>query len=218
MPEQKAEEILEQIWIAQEQKREVTREGLEDKEEESLDEALLHSMEQDGLVRIAGDVVSLTREGERQASEIIRRHRLAERLMNDVLEMKEETAESAACQFEHMLPREVTESICALLGHPKTCPHGHAIPPGECCRRATAEVRPVVVSLNKMKTGAEGKVAYIATLHHHRLDKLAAFGLLPGASIRLHQRQPSFVIEIGETTIAIDEETAGDIYVRQAGR
>ena len=218
MPEQKAEEILEQIWIAEEQKREATRESLEDHEEESLDEALLRSMEEDGLVRFNGDVVTLTTEGRRRAAEIIRRHRLAERLMRDVLEVKEQTAESAACQFEHMLPVEVTESICTLLGHPKKCPHGHAIPPGECCRRAVAEARPVVAPLSKMKSGTEGTVAYIASLHHHRLDKLAAFGLLPGARIRLHQRQPSFVIQIGETTIAIDEETAGDIYVRQGGK
>ena len=218
MPEQKAEEILEQIWIAEEQKREATRESLEDHEEESLDEALLRSMEQDGLVRFNGDVVTLTTEGRQRAGEVIRRHRLAERLMSDVLEVAEQPAESAACEFEHMLPVEVTESICTLLGHPKKCPHGHAIPPGECCRRATPEARPVVAPLSKMKSGAEGTVAYIASIHHHRLDKLAAFGLLPGAHIRLHQRQPSFVIQIGETTIAIDEETAGDIYVRQGGR
>ena len=218
MPEQKAEEILEQIWIAEEHKREATRESLEDKEEQSLDEALLRSMQEDGLVEISGDVVSLTHEGRRHAAQIIRRHRLAERLLRDVLEMKEQPTESAACQLEHILPVEVMESICTLLGHPKKCPHGHNIPPGQCCLMATPEARPVVAPLSKMKTGMEGKVAYVATHHHQRLDKLAAFGLLPGVHIRLHQRQPSFVIQLGETTIAIDEETAADIYVRQGGK
>jgi DtxR family Mn-dependent transcriptional regulator len=215
MPE-RDDEILELIWIAQERKQPITRTSLEEKEDEPFDEEILQDMERDGLVKLRGEEIALTDEGGRRAAQIIRRHRLAERLMRDVLEMKEQPTESAACEFEHILSVEVMESICTLLGHPKKCPHGHAIPPGECCPRAGDEVRPVVAPLNRMKTGTEGTVAYIATHHHHRLDKLAAFGLLPGVKIRLHQRQPSFVIEMGETTLAIDEETAADIYVRQA--
>lgn len=213
---ERVDEILEKIWLAQEKGEEVKLSTFQEADDEPFDAALIKSMESDGLITIEGNSITFTPQGRQRATGILRRHRLAERLMKDVLEMKDSLeTESAACQFEHMLPAEVTECICTLLGHPTTCPHGHPIPPGECCRRAIEEVRPVVIPLSKMKTGSEGTVAYVATQHHRRLDKLATFGLLPGVKIRLHQRQPSFVVQIGETTIAIDEETAADIYVRQ---
>jgi DtxR family Mn-dependent transcriptional regulator len=206
------------MWLAEERRAKLPRATLQERDDEPFDLALLKDMERDGLITANGEDLSLTGEGRTRAAGVIRRHRLAERLMHDVLELKEAVAESAACQFEHMLPEEVTESICTLLGHPKTCPHGHPIPPGACCHRAEDEVRPIVTSLDRMQTGSAGTVAYIATHHHHRLDKLAAFGLMPGARVRLHQRQPSFVIQMGETTIAVDAETAADIYVRQKGQ
>ncbi len=214
MPERRIDEILEQLWIAEEKEQKATRAGLLDHHKNPFDQHVYAKMEHEDLILPTGDTITLTQQGRRRAAEIIRRHRLAERLMRDVLEMREPATESAACQLEHMLSVEAMESICTLLGHPKKCPHGHAVPPGRCCARASHEARPVVTTLTKMQPGKEGTVAYIATHHHHRLDKLAAYGLLPGVRIRLHQRHPSFVIQMGETTIAIDEETAGDIYVR----
>ena len=211
------EEALEGLWSARERGKEQLA-AIQEVTKVTLGPDLLAELTALGLVQAEADRLHLTPAGEDAARQVIRRHRLAERLLHDILHMSVEATEESACEFEHMLADQVTESICTLLGHPKKCPHGHAIPPGECCRRAVAEARPVVAPLSKMKSGTEGTVAYIASLHHHRLDKLAAFGLLPGVHIRLHQRQPSFVIQLGETTIAIDEETAADIYVRQGGK
>lgn len=79
-------------------------------------------------------VVELTDRGQRRAADVIRRHRLAERLFTESLGMQdEEEVEEQACKFEHVLSPEATDKICAFLGHPKTCPHGAPIPPGECC-------------------------------------------------------------------------------------
>ena len=79
-------------------------------------------------------IVQLTPRGRDRASSIIRRHRLAERLFTDSLAMDSETEiEQQACKFEHILSPGATDKICAFLGHPKTCPHGAAIPPGPCC-------------------------------------------------------------------------------------
>ena len=81
-------------------------------------------------------VVELTVRGRQRAADIIRRHRLAERLFTDSLAMDSETEiEQQACKFEHILSAEATDKICAFLGHPKTCPHGSPIPPGPCCGR-----------------------------------------------------------------------------------
>ena len=85
-------------------------------------------------VRLAENQVQLTDEGEVRARSVIRRHRLAERLFMDVLAIRDDAAvETNACTFEHILSPEVTDRICTFLGHPKTCPHGSPIPPGECC-------------------------------------------------------------------------------------
>jgi putative ABC transport system ATP-binding protein len=81
-------------------------------------------------------IVELTARGRQRAADIIRRHRLAERLFTDSLAMDSESEiEQQACKFEHILSPEATDKICAFLGHPRTCPHGAPIPPGPCCGR-----------------------------------------------------------------------------------
>jgi DtxR family Mn-dependent transcriptional regulator len=87
-----------------------------------------------GLVTVHGAEIAFTPKGEERARSVIRRHRLAERLFMDVLALRDEgSIEKNACTFEHILSAEVTDRICAFLGHPRTCPHGSPIPPGECC-------------------------------------------------------------------------------------
>jgi len=85
-------------------------------------------------------IVELTTRGRQRAADIIRRHRLAERLFTDSLAMDSETEiEQQACKFEHILSAEATDKICAFLGHPRTCPHGSPIPPGPCCGKPIAD-------------------------------------------------------------------------------
>jgi putative ABC transport system ATP-binding protein len=93
-------------------------------------------------------IVELTPRGRQRAADIIRRHRLAERLFTDSLALDSETEiEQQACKFEHILSPEATDKICAFLGHPRTCPHGAPIPPGSCCgKRADLASVPVAKS------------------------------------------------------------------------
>jgi len=80
-------------------------------------------------------IVELTDRGQQRAADIIRRHRLAERLFTDSLALESESEiEQQACKFEHILSPGATDKICTFLGHPKTCPHGAPIPEGACCR------------------------------------------------------------------------------------
>jgi putative ABC transport system ATP-binding protein len=82
-------------------------------------------------------IVELTPRGRQRAADIIRRHRLAERLFTDSLALDSETEiEQQACKFEHILSPEATDKICSFLGHPRTCPHGAPIPPGACCGKS----------------------------------------------------------------------------------
>ena len=79
-------------------------------------------------------IIELTPRGRQRAADVIRRHRLAERLFTDSLALDSETEiEQQACKFEHILSPEATDKICTFLGHPETCPHGAPIPRGQCC-------------------------------------------------------------------------------------
>ena len=60
-------------------------------------------------------------------------HRLAERLFKDTFAIEDSEAHTQACKFEHIISPELDHKICTFLGHPKTCPHGNPIPPGDCC-------------------------------------------------------------------------------------
>ncbi len=86
-------------------------------------------------------IVELTLRGRQRAADVIRRHRLAERLFTDSLALDSESEiEQQACKFEHILSPEATDKICTFLGHPRTCPHGAPIPPGPCCDRSSSEL------------------------------------------------------------------------------
>jgi len=174
----------------------------------------LRELETGGYILLDGPHVRLTADGERRAREVVRRHRLTERLFHDILLMSEEATERQACEFEHILSPEATESVCTLLGHPPTCPHGKPIPPGDCCGAFRRTVRPLVTGLPSFDLGVRGRIVFIAPRFHDRMDRLAALGVIPGSEIRLHQRSPAFVIEVGETTIALDPEIAGEIFVK----
>jgi DtxR family Mn-dependent transcriptional regulator len=175
----------------------------------------LSELAEAGLLTLEGTRVSLTAEGEPVAKSVVRRHRLAERLFKDLLALDEGTMNSQACEFEHILSPEATDSVCTLLGHPPTCPHGKPIPPGSCCSTFQKTVRPLVTGLESFELGAAGRIVFIAPKFHDRMDRLAALGVIPGSEIRLHQRAPSYVIEVGETTIALDPEIAREVFVKR---
>jgi DtxR family Mn-dependent transcriptional regulator len=171
-----------------------------------------------GLLRLDGERVALTDPGNVRARGVIRRHRLAERLFRDLLDLSEGAAESQACEFEHILSPEATDSVCTLLGHPPTCPHGKSIPPGDCCSAAHRSVQSLVTGLPHFPIGETGRIVFIAPRFHERMDKLAALGVVPGSEVRLHQRAPAYVLDIGETTVAIDPEIASEIFLKRVDR
>jgi putative ABC transport system ATP-binding protein len=82
-------------------------------------------------------MIVFTEKGRKRAEDVIRRHRLAERLFTETFHVNDEKeVAEQACRFEHILSPEATDSICSFLGHPRTCPHGSPIPAGECCLEA----------------------------------------------------------------------------------
>ena len=159
--------------------------------------------------------VYLRQEGKEEGRRTIRRHRLAERLMMDVLNIRGETGEDKACQFEHLLNEEVDVKVCTMLNHPATCPHGKPIPPGECCDEAQKKGDLGVVPLTELKSGEEGEIAYIQTEDDKKMQKLMAMGVLPGNRIVLIQSFPSYIFRVGFSEFAIDTTMAREIFVRR---
>jgi DtxR family transcriptional regulator, Mn-dependent transcriptional regulator len=211
---QQREEVLEFIWTMREAGKSRLPEILENCPEEGIED-ILAGMEHDGWILVQDGEVIFQQEGEKRGLEVIRRHRLAERLLSEAFALEEKDFESSACQFEHILSPQVLESVCSFLGHPPVCPHGRPIPPGPCCARFKREVEPLVRPVPDLKLGEEGRVVFITPKSKGRLERLSSLGLVPGSVIRLAQKRPSYVIEIGETTLALDEEIAKEIYVKR---
>ncbi|MBN1165381.1 MAG: metal-dependent transcriptional regulator [Candidatus Krumholzibacteriota bacterium] len=209
------DEALETLWTLEERGEKALEDRiLSGNSRGILDKALLSRMIEENLLREENGIYSFTDQGRERGKGIIRRHRLAERLLTDVLNIKEDIrVESDACCFEHFLSPEVTDHICILLGHPRYCPHGNKIPPGKCCERAARQVETAVVSLRDLKPGESGRILYISTKQHSRLDRLTAMGLFPGSSIKVHQCEPLFVVFLDEIQIALDKGIVEEIYV-----
>lgn len=161
-----------------------------------------------------GAYLRLTEAGRPEAQMAVRRRRLAERLLADVLATEEHVLSERACRLEHALMDGIDESICTLLGHPRFCPHGRPIPPGGCCEEMRETVSRLIAPLCDLHPGQSGTIAYIQMKNPNRLQKLMAMGILPGEKITLLRRAPSFVFQVGFTQFAVDEDIASDIYVR----
>jgi DtxR family Mn-dependent transcriptional regulator len=206
------DEILEAIWKCREDGDKTVEQVLVKAEGEASLELIKYT-EQKGLVRVSGEDIFLTDEGDKRAARLIRRHRLAERLFTDILGVSEEACEEAACYFEHGVVAEVTESLCTLLGHPRECPDGKPIPLGDCCRQQRTEVGRAMIALAEASCGESYKVAYVRPREHDRLHMLLSTGISPGVKVRIHQKSPVLVVEVETSEFAMDHEVAEDIYV-----
>jgi DtxR family Mn-dependent transcriptional regulator len=207
------DECLERLWHLRERGAALTLAGAAAAE---MREPLLRELAAAGLVWIdEAGALALTAAGEEHARRLIRCHRIAERLIFDVLG---ESAESSACEFEHLVETGVVDSICTLLGHPRECPHGYPIPEGDCCRRSAEVVRRRVVPLPELALGEKARIAWVSSGTDERLHALSSLQIRPGAVVTLHQTRPSVVIEVEGASIAIDEAVAAAINVWEPER
>ena len=206
-----AEEILETMWVHTVEEEKGHMELSVARGEPAIDELLKAD-----YIKLAGEKLAFTEKGRGEGRAIVRRHRLAERLFTDILDIKKNLVHPVSCRFEHLLHEGIEENICILLGHPRTCPHGRAIPEGECCRKSREVIDKIISPLDKLKANQKGRVAYIHTKDPKRLQKLMAMGVLPGMTITLIQRFPSYVFQIGQSQFAVDKDLAEAIFIRLA--
>jgi len=121
--------------------------------------------------------VTLTESGEEVALALLRRHRLWERFLTDMLELPWDAAHEIAGGLEHVATEQVTERLAAFLGSPQACPHGGPIPPQA---RSKEEL-----CLRSVPVGAEARVSRIAPETPERLRLAADWLLTPGRDLRV---------------------------------
>jgi len=181
-------------------------------------EEVLEKLQKMEYIRIEKNDVVFAEKGKERAIHVIRSHRLAERLLKDVVDFQDDAIlEQQACNFEHTIDDSVEAAICTLLGHPKICPHGFAIPPGPCCKAAATEIEPIIKSLNELDVGEEGRCLYFTSDKNKEMHRLMSIGIIPGVQLRVHQKMPfngPIVIQIDQTQYALDPSIAKNIYVR----
>lgn len=208
---QKREEYLERLWSMKEEERD-SMDSLKGAVGGKVDTSMIDQLASEGLVELTEDnkKIVLTKKGEDDARRIIRAHRLAERLIYDVLGGE---FESGACEFEHTIATELLDSICTLLGHPKQCPHGNPVPKGDCCKCSARTAESSVIPLTELEIGKYGRVAYINYKNEQQFHKIDALQIRPGAIVKLLQKYPSYVIECENANIALDREVASNISI-----
>jgi DtxR family Mn-dependent transcriptional regulator len=205
------DECLERLWHRRELGIAATAAAAGTGTADELGDDCIRALSAVALVDVGTDgQFRFSPEGERRARQLVRSHRLAERLVQDVLG---QSAEPSACEFEHLLGTEVVDAICTLLGHPRECPHGYPIPPGECCERSAQTVTRQVKLLADMAIGASGRIAWVYARSDAQLHALDSLQLRPGAMVTLHQRRPSFVVECEGAHLALDDTLAREINV-----
>lgn len=154
--------------------------------------------------------VKLTAKGERLALDILRRHRLAERLLTDILNAEWSTVHESACRLEHALTRDVTTLLEKHLRNPKVCPHGNPIPTED----GTTKEDPCF-PLTHIGLNVVCKVAKIIDEKKDTLLKLANKGIKPNVPIYVIKKSSKhLVLCIAGKERILDSADAANIWVR----
>jgi DtxR family Mn-dependent transcriptional regulator len=154
--------------------------------------------------------VKLTAKGERLALDILRRHRLAERLLTDILNAEWSTVHESACKLEHALTKDVTALLEKHLGNPKVCPHGNPIPTEDGDLKEEQCFPLTQIGLNIVC-----KVAKITDEKQDTLLKLASKGIKPDATIQVVKKDSkNLILRIARKERILAYMDAANIWVK----
>jgi len=210
------EEYLENIYRLQERTRIARTKELAERMYVSLGTvtSTVGMLEKQGLVTHEPyKGVRLTEEGEKTALDVLRRHRLAERLLTDILHVDWSEAHEPACRLEHSLDEEVIKPLGKILGHPKTCPHGNPIP-----REYGAVTREKLQPLTELKLNESGTLIKIVEEDRGLLRHLKSIDLLPGAFVKVEKKIPfdgSIVVRLKDREHTLSSNIASVVWVRK---
>lgn len=156
--------------------------------------------------------VKLEENGLCQALAVIRRHRLWERFLTDMLGLSWDVVHDEACRLEHAASETVTERLADLLDQPESCPHGKPMPPPGCEMVPPTEA----ISLAVLEPGQGGTVAYVGREEPELLRYLEQLHLMPGAEVVVEQVAPfegPLTIRVGDQVSVIGHNAAETIFM-----
>ncbi len=210
------EEYLETIFALEEEGIPVIQARLAerlDKAAPSVSE-MLDRLEADELIERTSRQITMTAQGAALAQGVVRKHRLAERLLVDIIGLDWEKAHVEAGRWEHVISDDVEERLVVLLGNPTTCPHGNPIPGVE-------RIGPTQRRLDEARPGDRIRLERITESVEHEADSLSylgAHGLTPGTTAVIGARAPdgTLTLVVGEDTIALGPAMTQRMYVASA--
>ncbi len=208
------EEYLESIYKLQEQQHPVSISRLAEHLRLSAPSVseMVRKLTVRGLVFHSEKGVCLTDEGKSHARKVIRRHRLSERLLTDILGFKWDEVHDEACRLEHAISSEMEDRIAESLGNPKTCPHGHPIPDKD-----GKLVKEKVKALSELKAREKGIIVSVFEEDPKMLKYLASLGLIPNVCVKVEEVAPfggPLIVSVAGSRYALGKEVASKIKVK----
>jgi DtxR family Mn-dependent transcriptional regulator len=180
-------------------------------------------MERDGLLTVEGDRhLELSPKGRQLATRVMRKHRLAERLLTDIIGLEIEFVHDEACRWEHVMSEQVERRLVELLEHPTESPYGNPIPGlaelGESGQ--DAEFLEGVLPMPKAVSGSVEPIRLVVRRIAEELQKdtevmsvLRRVGALPGNDVLVSQGHDGLVVARQGETAELDVEAAAHIFV-----
>jgi DtxR family Mn-dependent transcriptional regulator len=175
---------------------------------------MIRRLRDEGYVEIRGRSLTLTEQGRYVAESVVRKHRLAERLLTDIIGLPWAKAHLEAGRWEHVISDEVEARLVEILGHPTTCPHGNPIP-------GSGGVRPETIVLSETRQGDHVRLERVTEqmeIDQETLSYLSSHGFLPGTEATVSSRAPdgTLILDLGAQTIALGPGLAQQLFVTAA--
>ncbi|MFD3703089.1 iron dependent repressor, metal binding and dimerization domain protein [Nocardia sp. NPDC058658] len=179
-------------------------------------------MERDGLLLVAGDRhLELTDKGRSMAVSVMRKHRLAERLLVDIIGLDWENVHAEACRWEHVMSEEVERRLIEVLNHPTTSPYGNPIPGlDELGLTDAPAAEEKLIRLSDLPHGALHAVVVRRLAEHIQTDpevigRLREAGVVPDARVTVETKPGAVLITVpGHNGFELSEEMAHAVQVR----
>jgi DtxR family Mn-dependent transcriptional regulator len=177
----------------------------------------LRRMARDGMVRMNNrKEIELTAAGRRAAESIVRRHRIMERWLTDVLGLDWVTADAEAARLEHAVSEVVEQRLYEAIGRPRTCPHGNPIP-------GHSKASPKERRLATLGAGARAAISRVSEVAEREAPLLLAYlderGLIPGREVDVVEVDGigrTIRIRAGKREVTLSHDTAAKLWVMPA--
>lgn len=173
--------------------------------------AMVARLRSDGYLAPHGRTLTLTPKGKKVAQGVVRKHRLAERLLTDVIGLAWHKTHIEACRWEHVISDEVEDLLVELLGHPATCPHGNPIP-------GAAALATHTIPLAEANEGDRIQLERITEqveIDLEALTYLSEHGFIPGTRAHVVRKAPdgTLTLELAGGSIALGPALAAQLHV-----